>query len=213
MDLIHLIKNKKDIKLIKEAINITTDINSKDNDLRITPMYCALVYNKSFEVIKFLLEKGAGVHAYDTCEYTPLFDALDTKNSFEVIKLLIESGSDVNFTNIANYTPLIHAILCHSSFKIIKLLIENGADVNYVDPYEDHETPLIYACREDTDDSFEIIKLLLENGADVNYESGRGKTALISAIESRKPLKVILLLFSYGYILKKSSYEQIKNLL
>ena len=111
-----------------------------------------LLYAKSFEIAKILIENGADVNAKNKSGYTPLHFA---KKS-ELAKLLIENGADVNAGKGTVGVPLYDTY----NIKTAKLLIENGADVNAKSRYGN--TPLSNAR------AVEVAKILIENGADVN---------------------------------------------
>ena len=141
-----------------------------------TPLMIAAAIN-DYDMVKFLVEKGADVNAKTHFEYssveTPLLLSLDNENS-SVAEYLINNGADINVTNEDGETPLMYASKVHN-IKVIELLIQKGADINAFNNYGN--TALIYGVN-----NLETVKLLVENGADVNFYKG-GSTALISACE------------------------------
>ncbi|MCL1941758.1 MAG: ankyrin repeat domain-containing protein, partial [Synergistaceae bacterium] len=76
----------------------------------------------------------------------------------------------------------------------IERAIEAGADVNLAGEYMGSEevTPLMLAAY--LRDEAKVLSLLLEAGADVNAEESDGSTALMYAVEGRKPKNILLLL-------------------
>ncbi|ADG70335.1 ankyrin repeat domain-containing protein [Brachyspira murdochii] len=149
-----------------------------------TPLMIAALRN-DYDMVKFLVEKGADVNAKTHSEYrsvvTPLLLSLDYEHiesrydeNSSVAEYLINNGADINVTNEDGETPLMYASKVHN-IKVIELLIQKGADINAFDNYGN--TALIYGVN-----NLETVKLLVENGADVNFYKG-GSTALISACE------------------------------
>ena len=149
-----------------------------------TPLMIAAAIN-DYDMVKFLVEKGADVNAKTHFEYssveTPLLLSLDYEHiesrydeNSSVAEYLINNGANINVTNEDGETPLMYASKVHN-IKVIELLIQKGADINVFDNYGN--TALIYGVN-----NLETVKLLVENGADVNFYKG-GSTALISACE------------------------------
>lgn len=154
------------------------------DDYDYTPLMIAAAIN-DYDMVKFLVEKGADVNAKTHFEYssvvTPLLLSLDYEHiesrydeNSSVAEYLINNGADINVTNEDGETPLMYASKVHN-IKVIELLIQKGADINAFDNYGN--TALIYGVN-----NLETVKLLVENGADVNFYKG-GSTALISACE------------------------------
>ena len=86
MHIIHYASNWGGLQIVKyfiEKYNINIDI--KDDDSR-TPLHYAIIGN-SFNVIKYLCEKGANIEAKSKDGKTPLLYALEIHNN-EVIKYI-----------------------------------------------------------------------------------------------------------------------------
>ncbi|WP_239662083.1 ankyrin repeat domain-containing protein, partial [Brachyspira hyodysenteriae] len=149
-----------------------------------TPLMIAALRN-DYDMVQFLVEKGADVNAKTHSEYssvvTPLLLSLDYEHiesrydeNSSVAEFLINNGADINVKNNHGETPLMYASKLHN-IKVVELLIQKGADINAFNNYGN--TALIYGVN-----NLETVKLLVENGADVNFYKG-GSTALISACE------------------------------
>ena len=165
--------------LVENGFDLESRIDGGEHspdDYDYTPLMIAAAIN-DYDMVKFLVEKGADVNAKTHFEYssvvTPLLLSLDNENS-SVAEYLINNGADINVTNEDGETPLMYASKVHN-IKVIELLIQKGADINAFDNYGN--TALIYGVN-----NLETVKLLVENGADVNFYKG-GSTALISACE------------------------------
>ncbi|WIH81251.1 ankyrin repeat domain-containing protein [Brachyspira pilosicoli] len=175
-----LAQNREMFKvLVENGFDLESRIDGGEHspdDYNYTPLMIAAAIN-DYDMVKFLVEKGADVNAKTHFEYssveTPLLLSLDNENS-SVAEYLINNGADINVTNEDGETPLMYASKVHN-IKVIELLIQKGADINAFDNYGN--TALIYGAN-----NLETVKLLVENGADVNFYKG-GSTALISACE------------------------------
>ncbi|OEJ14534.1 hypothetical protein BFL38_05715 [Brachyspira hampsonii] len=157
-------------------------------DYDYTPLMIAALRN-DYDMVKFLVEKGADVNAKTHSEHssveTPLLLSLDNEHpdyryyyykneNSSAAEFLINNGADINVTNEDGETPLMYASKVHN-IKVVELLIQKGADINAFNDYGN--TALIYGVN-----NLETVKLLVENGADINFYKG-GSTALISACE------------------------------
>lgn len=116
--------------------------------------------DKTIDVVKFLVEKGANVNKPDpkNDENTPLFVAVKSSNT-EILKYLIQHNADVNKANKYGETPLIEASYS-GNLKAIGILLDNNADINKGDI--DGYTPLYFASANGNGD---VVKLLLRNNA------------------------------------------------
>ena len=165
--------------LVENGFDLESRIDGGEHspdDYNYTPLMIAAAIN-DYDMVQFLVEKGADVNTKTHSEYssveTPLLLSLDNENS-SVAEYLINNGADINVTNEDGETPLMYASKLHN-IKVIELLIQKGADINAFNNYGN--TALIYGVN-----NLETVKLLVENGADVNFYKG-GSTALISACE------------------------------
>ncbi|MBW5397594.1 ankyrin repeat domain-containing protein, partial [Brachyspira pilosicoli] len=173
--------------LVENGFDLESRIKGGEDyppDYDYTPLMIAALRN-DYDMVKFLVEKGANINAKTHSEYssleTPLLLSLDYEHiesrydeNSSVAEYLINNGADINVTNEDGETPLMYASKLHN-IKVIELLIQKGADINAFNNYGN--TALIYGVN-----NLETVKLLVENGADVNFYKG-GSTALISACE------------------------------
>jgi hypothetical protein len=81
------------------------------------------------EIVKFLIERGANIHAQDDSALRNASSAFH----FDITKLLLENGAnihaqnDIAVINVCEYG--------YGSLKMLKLLIENGANIHAQDDY------------------------------------------------------------------------------
>lgn len=112
-----LINNNPEFKLLEaskngDLVTVRTIIevepqlvNCRDLDGRqSTPLHFAAGYNHP-EIVKFLLDNGADIHAKDKGGLVPLHNAC-SYGHFEIAELLIKYGANVNVTDYWKYSPL-----------------------------------------------------------------------------------------------------------
>ena len=107
------------------------------------------------EIVKFLLEHGADVHAKNDEALTYAAENGHT----EIVKMLIENGAHVFADN--NYAVRYAAKKGHT--EIVKLLLEHGADI-----HADNDCALCWAAFYGRT---ETVRLLLEYGAKVHAKN------------------------------------------
>lgn len=167
---------KGNLDLVEKMLSADPSlINKKDEDC--TPLNWAAEAGQ-FEMVKYLINKGADVNSRNDIKDTPLKRACsmitDKKEQsavyYTIAKLLIEHGADVNAKcGVSawggfdlNQTPL-HSAAKNGNFVMVKLLVEYGADVNAKNWQQ--YTPLHEAVRHyETED---MVNYLISKGADV----------------------------------------------
>ncbi|KAL2863969.1 ankyrin repeat-containing domain protein [Aspergillus lucknowensis] len=156
--------------------------------------------------LKFLLEKGANLHANG--RHGSALHAAALLNQEEVVRQLILHGASVFVIDDVGQTPLCYAVrngyyaitrhllnsnsdpsirayrgvtpiaiaAIHGYLEIAMLLLQNGADFNVRD--DDQETPLSWAAGEG---HIQFVRFLLDYGADHSTRNRYGLTPLILA--------------------------------
>ena len=117
-----------------------------------------------YDVVKFLLEKGAQVDFLD--EYGK--SALMLASEYNVAKLLVESGARVNRLDTNGKSALIIASENGHS-KVVEFLLGEGAEVNLQDGLGRSALMLASRCWQS-----EVVKVLIECGAQVDLEDELG---------------------------------------
>ena len=77
------------------------------------------------EIFKFLIERGADIHAQDYAERSVLWVAVMAGN-IELIKILVEAGADVNQPDNSGVKPL-HLAISDGHREAIRVLKRAGA--------------------------------------------------------------------------------------
>lgn len=165
------------------------DCNCKEYGNGETPLMLASMSDDK-NIVVFLLDKGANVHAKDNCGHTSLHLA----DNEEIAKFLLENGADIEAKNKYDETPL----QCSENPEIIKFLLENGADVSKTLGERTKNT--------------KIIKLLLENGADIEdktYSCGENMIPLIMECTNCSPnISKICTLIERGSPVPEPEYSE-----
>jgi len=173
-------------------------VDAKDENGR-TPLHWA-ARGVHFELMKYLVEKGAAVNAADSYSIRPLF-SLVTRNHLQAAEFLMKSGADLKVQNSEGFTALHYA--CYQGFKdMAALLIANGASLDEKDQYG--RTPLLTAIQGSSviqfrqsrglQDWMDTIIVLLDKGAPLSGDISRGFLELSEAVGGGSPEIVKLLL-------------------
>jgi ankyrin repeat protein len=156
-------------------------INSPRNELaRDLLMLCkndSLNEEERFEKAKQLLDQGADVNfaKHNLNGWPPLFWAAKFGPP-KLYFLLIDRGANIIVGE--NQVTLLHASLCGAkeSLPIIKHVLSLGIDINAQDG--DGQTPLHWACKEDTAESRAQIQYLIANGASLTIKDSEDLTPI-----------------------------------
>jgi ankyrin repeat protein len=95
------------------------------------------VMNNNYDMVKFLLSRGADLNISNCRTETPLHQAVVLGNS-EIVRLLVEAGSFVDAEDECGDTPL-HFAVREDQPEIVEFLLEIGADPDHSN--QDDETP------------------------------------------------------------------------
>lgn len=142
------------------------------------------------DLVRFLLETGANVHAQTQTGDTALTYACENGHT-DVADVLLCYGAELEHESEGGRTPLMKA--CRAGhICTIKFLISKGADVNRQSTSNDH-TPLSLAC---AGGHQAVVEVLLKNGADPFHKLKDNSTMLIEASKSGH-IGVVQLLLDY----------------
>ncbi|THX14501.1 ankyrin [Aureobasidium pullulans] len=132
-----------------------------------------------YELVRSLLEHGAGIQPEAASKQTPLHLAVMAEKQdkvYAIVERLLEEGCDVNARDDHGCTPL-HAYLSLNEGKenIVQLFFSQGADIDV----QDNDGDTVLNCLTEFKQPSELIlRLLLKNGADLNLGNYEGMTPL-----------------------------------
>ncbi|MGH0119707.1 UNVERIFIED_CONTAM: hypothetical protein FKN15_058660 [Acipenser sinensis] len=114
-----------DVERVKKLIN-PENVNSRDTAGRkSTPLHFAAGFGRK-DVVDYLLQNGANVHARDDGGLISLHNACSFGHA-EVVNLLLRRGADPNSRDNWNYTPL-HEAAIKGKIDVCIVLLQHGAD-------------------------------------------------------------------------------------
>jgi ankyrin repeat protein len=147
----------------------------------------------NLESTKYLLEKGADLHASGAHQWTPLHHTAGNGRNL-VLDFLIKRGAVLESTNDDGETPLHVAVRFHkragtaSNLDTVRHLLDAGANIDA--STNEQYRPLHFGAENgDT----RMVRLLLERGADRSAETSKQDTPLALAVKKGN-IKVVELL-------------------
>jgi ankyrin repeat protein len=157
-----------------------------------SPLVIAIERN-NYEVVNFLISKGANVNREHQQKRTPLNFAAEEEDS-RILRRLIEAGAVVNKPDEYGYTPLHRA---GKNKENIEILLAHGANINAVDAQG--LTPLMTAVRNPAC-TREIVQAFLSGQPNINVTDRNGQSALILAAKNTSwaEAEIITLLLNAG---------------
>ncbi|KAJ8406825.1 hypothetical protein AAFF_G00297410 [Aldrovandia affinis] len=114
-----------DLERVKKLVNLE-NVNSRDTAGRkSTPLHFAAGFGRR-DVVSYLLQNGANVHARDDGGLISLHNACSFGHA-EVVNLLLHHGADANSRDNWNYTPL-HEAAIKGKIDVCIVLLQHGAE-------------------------------------------------------------------------------------
>lgn len=187
--LLHYAAQHGMLDLVKYLVfHCGVSVNSKDDsdDELSFPLFAAVgssLKENTIDVVKFLLQNGADVHAVNATGSSSLHYACSV-GSVDAAKELIRYGADVHLKDEDGYSPLLSAVE-HGRIDTLQLLLDHGADVNIVD--NSNDSALHLACGAG---NVALALRLLQYGAHPNVIGFNSWTPLL--IAAQKGLHVVV---------------------
>ncbi len=216
-------KEEKDIKKIKELIDLGADFNnlwSWDNGINGKTPFIWVIEEGCPEIVEYMIQHGADVNA--PAQYgdrdLPIMLATIGRGDINLVRLFLNYGADTTITNNKGKTLIMYAAE-YRNVEILKMLLgENDCDLivsqifnknslcnelknNFLVNATDlnGRTALMFALQNRCPrDNTETVKFLIEKGAKVNAEDKHGNTPLIIALQSNPKYKMIEYLIEMG---------------
>nr|XP_060624723.1 poly [ADP-ribose] polymerase tankyrase-2 isoform X2 [Anolis sagrei ordinatus] len=114
-----------DVERVKRLVR-PENVNGRDTAGRkSSPLHFAAGFGRR-DVVEYLLQSGANVHARDDGGLIPLHNACSFGHA-EVVNLLLRHGADPNSRDNWNYTPL-HESAIKGKIDVCIVLLQHGAD-------------------------------------------------------------------------------------
>ena len=171
---IHQAIQQGNLDLVKSILISNPGLLEMRNENNLTPLLSAAIQG-NIEIARFLIEKGADVHAGDNEGSNALHNAAAGGRK-EMIRLLVSKGMRVNDQDDRGMTAL-HFASSRGHLDCAELLVSLGADVSAEE--SNQRTPLFFAAGSG---DLDLCRLLIENGAKVAVSNKYGRTPLTYAI-------------------------------
>jgi 7,8-dihydropterin-6-yl-methyl-4-(beta-D-ribofuranosyl)aminobenzene 5'-phosphate synthase len=173
-DNIHEAIIKGNLDAVKTILEKDADLLEARNSDNLTPLLLASIHGQT-EIARFLIEKGADIHAGDNENSTALHNASAQGHS-AVLLLLIDKGARINQCDGNGMTAL-HFAASYGHPECAELLLEKGANVNAREI--NGRTPLFFNARQGNK---QIFQLLLDKGALVDVYNNFDRSPLVYAL-------------------------------
>lgn len=149
-----------------------------------TPAFLAAVRYCDKDIIRYITDKGANIHALNNVKSDAFTQAI-YGNKPENLPLIHELGHTVPKHGGAAFARAVNPISRKPDYNILDFFIQNGVDVNYKVPgwdnvYSWRPTPLCIAARYG---DLELCKYLVAHGADVMLSEKGGTRPYSIAVE------------------------------
>ncbi len=207
---------------LKLLVEHKADVN-RPGAYKRTPLIYAASSAASAEMVRFLIDHGADIHAKNAAGENALFELITQKwDDPEVARVLLDSGISPN-SKCKQYDTVLHWAAFCGRTKIAELLVKRGADMEAEAPHGN--TPILKAMSQN---KMETVKLLFTLGADplsknkfgfslLEYASDKGDhnfvKAILTKIDNKKAdssgamasaaqngdLQMLKILFKAGY--------------
>lgn len=174
-----LLASNGDVKAMQALVDSDgVTVNSSDFTGR-TALHLAAAEGK-LEAVKFLVDLGAEVNAFDSQNVSPLEEAIDGKHS-AVVKFLYSNGAKIHPSRESEMISRLLTAAAQSDTDTIQRLVDAGFKVQTSD--YDLRTPLHLAAAEG---ALASAKLILANGGDVTAIDRFGNTPLDDSLRATK---------------------------
>jgi ankyrin repeat protein len=160
--------------------------------------------------VRFILWKGADVHAQSNSNgYTPLHLAIE-KDDSSMVSLLLDEGAD-HLAQDAKGTTAWALAICRGDGKVIESMLSRGANVNESASENTYAIPPLGLAIEHGREN--IVELLIKSGAQIEAVDVDGNTALINAAKSSNRTAIVQRLLQMGANVNASNNQGVTPLM
>jgi len=170
----------RDVAFAKVLIDAGADPDCKNNQ-GLTPLIRAIKEERPVELISYLIKESNQNVTTDSGKNALYYAARHKMPS--AIMQLIEQGAKVEHKNNKGWTAL-HSAARYGDAEAVNALLQHKADVETRTDYD--STPLILAA---SNNSLKVVETLVKAGSDVNAVDRNGKSCLIKAVLTKKPIE------------------------
>lgn len=169
--------------LLKDGFDINTMNENGENAVNVA------ISAGSFNVLKYLIDKGANLNSTSDTGIPPLSQAIIEYNKQAIDMLLASKKIDMYYVWGDMWTGSPLYIACSkANIYALEKMVENGADLNY-DFSEYNAVPLLhytinYKQYIRNEDYKELIAFLILNKIDINKKNSDGQTPLMTALKN-----------------------------
>lgn len=169
--------------LLKDGFDINTMNENGENAVNVA------IAAGSFNVLKYLIDKGANLNSTSDTGIPPLGQAIIEYNKQAIDMLLASKKIDMYYVWGDMWTGSPLYIACSkANIYALEKMVENGADLNY-DFSEYNAVPLLhytinYKQYIRNEDYKELIAFLILNKIDINKKNSDGQTPLMTALKN-----------------------------
>lgn len=169
--------------LLKDGFDINTMNENGENAVNVA------IAAGSFNVLKYLIDKGANLNSTSDTGIPPLSQAIIEYNKQAIDMLLASKKIDMYYVWGDMWTGSPLYIACSkANIYALEKMVENGADLNY-DFSEYNAVPLLhytinYKQYIRNEDYKELIAFLILNKIDINKKNSDGQTPLMTALKN-----------------------------
>ena len=172
--LVHFAAQSGNVAIIKTMLSKGLNIDSKDNELNVTPLVVSITFDR-LEATKYLLDSGANSSIQSSNGLNSLHWASIHGNT-AIIDVILSHELDVNVKDRDGCTPIMFGIVATNNMETVDFVLRKGADPFLRD--NSGKTLLHHASHRG---DVMIIEKCLSLGLDIESKDGNGQTPLMIA--------------------------------
>lgn len=188
-----------DLEKVREVVQAGANIEARDSRYQATPLFWA-VTQQNFQIIRYLVESGADIHAVDRSNCNVFHELARLKLHFynpeksaEILDFFVEQKVDINARSRPNGTTAIFMAALFGNYDLFQQLWRRGADVTIKNVNDVSILHVLYGLP-DEKVTQELLQMLLAAGLGIDAKEADGSAPLHWAANSGRPHLAKLLL-------------------